>query len=279
MHEAAQALVGTHDFRAFAKEADRKRSCVRTIYRASVERDGALIRIEVTGSGFLYNMIRIIAGTLIDVGLGRRSGDALEKLDRGRKARARRVHGSGVRALPRERRLPARGGVVHKPSTVPAGESIDRSASGLGRRRHASDKRNIIGPEPSVSSNKEFLVEITVTGRHPGISQEMRTYAEDKVRRLTRIFDRLSSARVTLEVNGVEHRAEASVHGPRGAVLVAHAAAADMSRRPSTSSGAASSGSSASSRRRSPTTACFGRRLRSWPATDLRSFDPLATFL
>jgi putative sigma-54 modulation protein len=71
-------------------------------------------------------------------------------------------------------------------------------------------------------------VEITVTGRHPGMSQEMRTYAEDKVRRLTRIFDRLSSARVTLEVNGVEHRAEASVHGPRGAMFVAHAAAADL---------------------------------------------------
>jgi tRNA pseudouridine38-40 synthase len=85
MHAAAQALVGTHDFRAFAKEADRKRSCVRTIFRASVERDGPLIRIEVTGSGFLYNMIRIIAGTLIDVGLGRRPGDALAKLVAGGK--------------------------------------------------------------------------------------------------------------------------------------------------------------------------------------------------
>jgi putative sigma-54 modulation protein len=71
-------------------------------------------------------------------------------------------------------------------------------------------------------------VEITVTGRHPGISQEMRTNAEGKVRKLTRIFDRLSSARVTLEVNGIDHCAEASVHGPRGAVFVAHASAADM---------------------------------------------------
>lgn len=71
-------------------------------------------------------------------------------------------------------------------------------------------------------------MEITVTGRHPGMSQEMRTYAEDKMRKLTRIFDRLSSARVTLEVNGVEHCAEASVHGPRGAMFVARAAASDL---------------------------------------------------
>jgi tRNA pseudouridine38-40 synthase len=88
MHEAAQALVGTHDFRAFAKEADRKRSCVRTISRADVARDGHLITVEVTGSGFLYNMIRIITGTLIDVGLGRRPKDVLAKLVDG----GRRVH-------------------------------------------------------------------------------------------------------------------------------------------------------------------------------------------
>ena len=72
-------------------------------------------------------------------------------------------------------------------------------------------------------------MEITVAGRHPGITQEMRAYALDKVGKLPRIFDRLSSARVTLEVNGVEHRAEASVHGPRGAVFVAHGVALDPS--------------------------------------------------
>jgi putative sigma-54 modulation protein len=73
-------------------------------------------------------------------------------------------------------------------------------------------------------------VEITVTGRHPNITQEMRAYAEDKVQKMTRIFDRLLRARVTLEVDGTEHRAEANVHGPRGKILVAHGAAADMFR-------------------------------------------------
>jgi tRNA pseudouridine38-40 synthase len=83
MHEAAQAIVGTHDFRAFAKEAARKKSCVRTIFRAVVERDGVLVRLEFTGDGFLYNMIRIVTGTLIDVGLGRRGPDALARLTAG----------------------------------------------------------------------------------------------------------------------------------------------------------------------------------------------------
>jgi tRNA pseudouridine38-40 synthase len=83
MNAAARSLVGTHDFRAFAKEADRKRSCVRTIFRAEVAREGSLVTLEISGSGFLYNMIRIIAGTLIDVGLHRRGTDALEKLLQG----------------------------------------------------------------------------------------------------------------------------------------------------------------------------------------------------
>jgi putative sigma-54 modulation protein len=73
-------------------------------------------------------------------------------------------------------------------------------------------------------------VEITVTGRHPSITQEMRTYAHDKLQKMTRIFERLMSARVTLEVVGAENRAEASVHGPRGAHLIAHGASSDMFR-------------------------------------------------
>lgn len=73
-------------------------------------------------------------------------------------------------------------------------------------------------------------MEIIVTGRHPNITQDMRTYAEEKVRKMTRIFDRMVRARVTLEVDGMEHRAEANVHGPRGTVLVAHATATDMFR-------------------------------------------------
>lgn len=72
MQHAALALVGTHDFRAFAKEAARRKNCVRTIHRACVAIHAPRIEIELTGSGFLYNMVRIVTGTLIEVGLGRR---------------------------------------------------------------------------------------------------------------------------------------------------------------------------------------------------------------
>ncbi|HMS17675.1 MAG TPA: tRNA pseudouridine(38-40) synthase TruA [Planctomycetota bacterium] len=78
MREAAATLVGTHDFTAFAKEADQKKSCVRTIYDLVISVDPPLIFIRVHGNGFLYNMVRIIAGTLIDVGLGRRSATSLK---------------------------------------------------------------------------------------------------------------------------------------------------------------------------------------------------------
>ncbi len=72
MQVAAATLVGTHDFRAFAKEAARRRNCVRTILRATVLGQAPRIEIELHGTGFLYNMVRIITGTLIEVGLCRR---------------------------------------------------------------------------------------------------------------------------------------------------------------------------------------------------------------
>jgi tRNA pseudouridine38-40 synthase len=75
MNTAAQALVGTHDFRSFASAADRRESTVRTIFRCDVTRGQAenqdWVTVEVEGDGFLYNMVRIVAGTLVDIGHGR----------------------------------------------------------------------------------------------------------------------------------------------------------------------------------------------------------------
>lgn len=86
MQRAAADLVGTHDFTAFAKEAHRKRSCVRTIYDARIEVDGALLHVDLMGSGFLYNMVRIVTGTLLEIGQGRKPEtlvrDLLEKAPR-----------------------------------------------------------------------------------------------------------------------------------------------------------------------------------------------------
>lgn len=71
MQEAIKYFVGEHDFKAFKATGGSTKSSVRTIYDASVKREGERIYIELTGNGFLYNMVRIIAGTLLDVGLGK----------------------------------------------------------------------------------------------------------------------------------------------------------------------------------------------------------------
>ena len=69
MNEAAKYFLGEHDFRGFKASGTSSKSSVRTIYEANVYQEGSRIFIELTGNGFLYNMVRIISGTLIEVGL------------------------------------------------------------------------------------------------------------------------------------------------------------------------------------------------------------------
>ena len=71
MQEAVKYFEGEHDFKAFKASGTSSKSSVRTIYKAKVEKQGERIIIELTGNGFLYNMVRIIAGTLVEVGLGK----------------------------------------------------------------------------------------------------------------------------------------------------------------------------------------------------------------
>ena len=79
MHEEAQSLLGTHDFAAFAASGSVVKSTVRTIYRVKVERSGDYVTLTVLGNGFLYNMVRIIAGTLMEVGTGKRESGAIAR--------------------------------------------------------------------------------------------------------------------------------------------------------------------------------------------------------
>lgn len=80
MGEAAAYLVGEHDFQSFCAASATVESTVRTIYDVSVEkRDGEII-IRVCGNGFLYNMVRIIAGTLMEVGKGRWKPEKVEEI-------------------------------------------------------------------------------------------------------------------------------------------------------------------------------------------------------
>ena len=71
MQEAAKYFEGEHDFKAFKASGTSSKSSVRKIYEANVYQENEKIFIELTGNGFLYNMVRIIAGTLVDVGIGK----------------------------------------------------------------------------------------------------------------------------------------------------------------------------------------------------------------
>ena len=71
MNEAVKYFIGEHDFKGFKASGTSSKSSVRTIYDATVYKNGDRVNIELTGNGFLYNMVRIISGTLIDVGIGK----------------------------------------------------------------------------------------------------------------------------------------------------------------------------------------------------------------
>lgn len=80
MQKAAEYLVGEHDFASFCAAGSTAQTTVRTIYDIAVERKGNMISIKVTGSGFLYNMVRIIAGTLMEVGKGRFTPEQVKEI-------------------------------------------------------------------------------------------------------------------------------------------------------------------------------------------------------
>ena len=72
MEQAAELLCGEHDFAAFCSVRNSKKSTVRKLRRISILREGDELRLFFTGDGFLYNMVRILTGTLLEVGLGLR---------------------------------------------------------------------------------------------------------------------------------------------------------------------------------------------------------------
>ena len=71
MKNAIKYFEGEHDFKGFKSSGTSGKNSIRTIYKAEIKQDGEHIYIELTGNGFLYNMVRIISGTLVDVGLGK----------------------------------------------------------------------------------------------------------------------------------------------------------------------------------------------------------------
>lgn len=84
MKEAVKYFVGEHDFKAFKASGTSSKSSVRTIYKAEVIKEDEKIIIRLTGNGFLYNMVRIISGTLVDVGLGKIKPNEICKIIEGK---------------------------------------------------------------------------------------------------------------------------------------------------------------------------------------------------
>ena len=80
MRHAAEYFLGTHDFSAFCANKHMKKSTIRTIFRLDIAQIGNEVQITVTGDGFLYNMVRILVGTLVEVGLSQREADSIPKL-------------------------------------------------------------------------------------------------------------------------------------------------------------------------------------------------------
>ncbi len=80
MREACGYFIGTYDFNAFCASGSTAKTTVRTIFEMSVLKNDNIINIDVTGNGFLYNMVRIIAGTLIYVGIGKFKPSFVKKI-------------------------------------------------------------------------------------------------------------------------------------------------------------------------------------------------------
>ena len=80
MNEACAHLIGEHDFTSFCSIGTQAKDFVRTIEAAEVTREGEMIRFRIRGNGFLYNMVRIIAGTLIEIGGGKREASEMKEI-------------------------------------------------------------------------------------------------------------------------------------------------------------------------------------------------------
>ncbi len=97
LNRSARDFLGTHDFSAFCAAGGSVADKVRTVSRSMVERDGPLVRFTVQADGFLYNMVRIMTGTLLDIAAGKIAPDAIPAIlagrDRGRAGQTAPAHG------------------------------------------------------------------------------------------------------------------------------------------------------------------------------------------
>lgn len=80
IEKAAAYLLGTHDFKAFTSMKSKKKSTIRTIHSIDIQKSNNTISIIFTGNGFLQHMVRILTGTLLEVGMGKRTPDSIKTI-------------------------------------------------------------------------------------------------------------------------------------------------------------------------------------------------------
>ena len=105
MRAATEALLGRRDFASFQSSGSPRRSTVRTVAGLALEEDGDALRLDVVADGFLYGMVRAIAGTLTEVGRGRLAASGLPQVLSARDRATRRSRRARARADARPRRV------------------------------------------------------------------------------------------------------------------------------------------------------------------------------
>lgn len=98
MKKAIKYFEGEHDFKAFKSSGGSGKTTIRTIYKAEIKRENERIIIELTGNGFLYNMVRIITGTLVEVGMEKIKAEQIPEImeSRDRKLAGRTLPAHGL---------------------------------------------------------------------------------------------------------------------------------------------------------------------------------------
>jgi tRNA pseudouridine38-40 synthase len=203
VREAAALLCGRRDFAAFQSSGSPRASTVRTLSLSASER-GACLRLDAVAEGFLYGMVRAIAGTLVEVGRGALApsdvSDALASRDRRRAGPAAPPHGLCLVAVGYAGEAP--------PPFALAGRGT--------------------GVESGPVASETRALRILITGRHVGVTEAMKDYAREKASKLEKLNDRLTRLEVTMDVDHDAHRVEIVADAPRGVRVVGKAEGPDM---------------------------------------------------
>jgi tRNA pseudouridine38-40 synthase len=209
MAAAAARLEGTHDFASFQSHGSPRRSTVRTVAAARLSRAGRSLALDVVGDGFLYGMVRAIAGTLVEVGRGRRDAASVEALLAARDRRA-----AGPSAPPHGLSLVAVGYAGDAPPDFVGSAAGALLESGRAARALARDA--------------EVDAVRIITGRHVEVTEAIKRYANEKIDKLERIHGRMTKVEVTLDASHDRTSCEIVVATTRHARLVGKAESTDL---------------------------------------------------